>query len=176
MAYGDGIKLSVGFDVKSAVPLDNRTIFASEDDLKSFANCNSAVIPIGLVAIVTDTYTQYVWDGKEFKEVLGSISKKLADLTSETKNSIDTINSRLDNIGGQPGSDTLASLQSSIQSVDQRVTELQSTVNGIQTLTWESLQSLCAQHNIKLGEGTIKAVTVDTDNLITMSISSTQST
>lgn len=69
MAFGNGIPVAMGFDLGSAIPLDSRTLFDSEDDMRKFGADHPDCIPIGLLVSVRDSLKVYIWNGDEFRDI-----------------------------------------------------------------------------------------------------------
>ena len=83
MSYGNGIKLTTGFDVGAKTPLDNKSVVETIAERDSFVTNNLAYE--GLEVYVKETKTKYRYNGTEWEVANGG-----AGLSSEQAQKLET--------------------------------------------------------------------------------------
>ena len=91
MSYGNGIKLTTGFDVGAKSPLDNKSVVETIDERDAFVTDNLAYE--GLEVYVKETKTKYRYNGTSWIDLdtqSGSESGTGGGLTTEQANQLTT--------------------------------------------------------------------------------------
>ena len=83
MSYGNGIKLTTGFDVGAKTPLDNKSVVETIQERDSFVTDN--LVYEGLEVYVKETKTKYRYNGTEWEVANGG-----AGLSSEQAQKLET--------------------------------------------------------------------------------------